>query len=466
MNDDKDELFNTNNETDKIKELKEKYNVPDLSYLLNGDTNTTPSAKDIVDQELRFRSRHNINTATLDISDKESKINQIRKEREQEEQAAISRYKEEIKLACSSTTISSTDDIHTNPTKTSKPKNNKPKKKADTNKLINETEHCAKLKRPIVERLLKEVNSKALMLLIHMARFQNGHGIVNGVDYKYYSDLLKISYTTFYSCLKELSDKEFIEYEKEPNCKTRYKVRIIGNRFAGIKKSSGVSYLSLNIEMFINPTFLTLSVLKQKLLIWSQLNIGGSASKFKKKGRTILRENLAEQLGITSYSNLDRNIRELYETGFYMGKKVECPNTGDRVRLEIYYVEGDEYPHSKIVKNRFPKNKVGYIINEINIVKNEKSELDFFLSNKLSLLCKINKFNIIPSDEEKILRLGHQFKRLSSDEYLGYCILSYQKFGGFEKKYVCKCCSNLLKIKTNNQLSKDDYIDEENKIAV
>ena len=441
---DENKILGTSDENIKIEEIRNKFSVPDLSYLINGEP-----AKPIVQHLNMVDTGFGMHPDEFTFSGATTPL------MEESEQT------EEITNTEENNTMTNNGEIEsklveTEPSKTvsilkeAKDRGKAKNKAANPNKLINETEHCSKLKRPIIEKMLYDLKSKALNLLMLMARVQDKYGIVNGVDYKHYMKLLEISHTTFYKCLNELSEKGFIKYEKELECKTSYKVTIIDNDFSHVKKSDHVSYLSLNIDMFSSPEFLKLPILKRKLLIWSQLNIGGTTSKFKKKGRTITREDLAKQLNVTAYHNLDKSIRELQTTGFYMGKKVECPKKKNKLKVEVVY-DGGFMPTSRLVPNKTRKNSVAYLIEEINITKDAKPELDYYLENQLRLQAKINKVNVSDIDKSEIIRLGHQYKKLGSKQYLHYCMLSYDTFGTFEKKYVCKCCSNQLRDNKNRE---------------
>lgn len=431
---DENKILGISDENKNIKEIRDKFNVPDLSYLMKEEPakpivqhlNMVDTGFGMHPDEFNFSNNQ---VQSMEVSDNETVQNGS-------DEIEVTDNEVETKQAESSKTV--------NILEKAKEKIKSKKLAANPDKLINETEYCAKLKRPIVEGMLHELNSKAFDLLMLFGMVQDKYGVARGVDYKYYANLLGISYPTFYSCLKELSSKGFIKYEKELECKTSYKVTIVNNDFSHVKKSDHASYLSLNIEMFVSPEYLNLSILKRKILVWCQLNIGGSASKFKKKGRTISRDDLAAQLNITSKQSLDRAMKELEDTNFYSANKNSYSEKKRNVKLEIDY-NGGFAPTTKIVRTITRKNQVSYTINEINIVKNNKPEFDYYLENMLRLYAKINKLTVSAGDKSEIVRLGHQYKKLGVDMYLQYCVLSYEKFGTFEKKYVCKCCSNQLK---------------------
>lgn len=277
-------------------------------------------------------------------------------------------------------------------------------------KLLSPTTYMCKLKRPIVERLYREVTSQAKDLLIILSLYQNFRGEVQGVYYLDYMCTLGISKQTYYNLLRELEEKEFISIRVEK--KIFRTITILDNSFENLTKEDKVSYMNTNISMFQEKEYLNLSSLARRILIYCQLNIGGMGSKTSRKPFTVYIGTLKERLGVVSSYHVYKAIEEINSTHYY---SIKTSGTGL------------------------------LIIEQYMIVRNTNSELGNYIENQARYKARISHFVIFSDTLTEIKSLANQYAKVGANTFINFVMKSYEYFNEYNGKYVNKCCKNLLR---------------------
>lgn len=284
--------------------------------------------------------------------------------------------------------------------------------KAKSNsKLINPTIYMSKLKREISERLYREITSQAKDLLIVLSLYQNKRGEVQGVYYIDYMCILGISKQTYYNLLKELEEKNFITIRVEN--KIYRTITIVGNSFENITKEDKVSYMNTNISMFQEKEYLNLSSLARRILIYCQLNIGGTGSKTNRKPFTVHINTLKERLGVVNSYHVYKAIEEINTTHYY---SIKTSGTGVLV------------------------------IEQYMITRNTNSELGNYVENQTRYRARLSHFVIFSDTLTEIKSLANQYAKVGANAFINFVIKSYEHFNEYNGKYVNKCCKNLLRV--------------------
>lgn len=118
-----------------------------------------------------------------------------------------------------------------------------------------------KLSLGVLERMFQEdVTSKEINFILHIAKYQDDRGVVQGIYYRDVCRAIGISSQKFYDILYSLKKKKIIEYEK--NDYTDWDITICNNDFSIYTdqdyKSGNVKYFNVNHALFSNPVFLGL----------------------------------------------------------------------------------------------------------------------------------------------------------------------------------------------------------------
>ena len=128
-----------------------------------------------------------------------------------------------------------------------------------------------KIKRQVVQKILKEVNSiNQLNLLLHISQYQNDAGIVNNIFYKDVCLKLKMSPQTFYNALYSLEKKGFLIVSGRHGV---FDIRVIDNYFFN-KEHYREGYLDLAKYPFVfSFLFLSQSLITKKIALKLLLDI-------------------------------------------------------------------------------------------------------------------------------------------------------------------------------------------------
>lgn len=121
------------------------------------------------------------------------------------------------------------------------------------------------MKNEIFDCMLKsELSSSEVSLLLWLIQRQDQNGNIFGVHYRTVCDGIKISIQTFYTALKGLSDKGFINYVK--NHYTDYDVTVKNNTFRNNNERRG--YFNITAALFSMEKFHALKAPEKLLLIY------------------------------------------------------------------------------------------------------------------------------------------------------------------------------------------------------
>lgn len=118
-----------------------------------------------------------------------------------------------------------------------------------------------KLSLGVLEKMFREnITSKEINFILHIARYQDARGVIQGIYYKDICEALNISAQKFYDMIHSLEDKHIIRTEK--NDYTDWDITICGNDFSLYTdedyRNGTVKYLNVNHALFVNPVFLGL----------------------------------------------------------------------------------------------------------------------------------------------------------------------------------------------------------------
>lgn len=138
-----------------------------------------------------------------------------------------------------------------------------------------------KLQLGIIKKLIaKKATSAEIDLLLYISKFQNNHGVAEGVYYKDACEELGFSYQTFYDAKKGLIAKEIITAEKRSY--TDHDITILDNEFLS-PEDYKKGYLNTNYNVFSCSQFkgltagaklLTMDLMKNNLAGGTSFHIG------------------------------------------------------------------------------------------------------------------------------------------------------------------------------------------------
>lgn len=121
-----------------------------------------------------------------------------------------------------------------------------------------------KIKKSILENLLKKCTGSDLDLYLHLCQFQNDFGQVFNVHYRTTSIKLKFSFQCFYDSLYSLENKGFICLKSSPF--GTFNVKILDNIFQN-SNDYKVGYLDLKAKPFFNPSFYDLTITLKRAVV-------------------------------------------------------------------------------------------------------------------------------------------------------------------------------------------------------
>ncbi|MCT4584102.1 MAG: hypothetical protein N4A54_04170 [Peptostreptococcaceae bacterium] len=279
-----------------------------------------------------------------------------------------------------------------------------------------------KLKIHILNRLISDLNSKEINLLIYLAqRQEESTGIIKDIYYKDVVECTFISQSHFYNCLRSLEKKGFIIVDYSNSNSKFYTVRILNNNFPfGQKKEK---YLNLNYRFLHTGKFMSLDASMKKFLLRvfslkdAKEQLDFTPDKLKEYNVLHRIEELKMFLSVKEYNNkfYFRVISELttkdkFELNTYLGHKLKamCNKFGIKFNkkefqdtLEVY-----AYYYSKNEKNKTSNKYLSRIMKALDICIEMKRLIPAMIRN----VCKTNK----PTSKEDIIK---NIAEYGKDEY-------------------------------------------------
>lgn len=138
-----------------------------------------------------------------------------------------------------------------------------------------------KLSLSIIKKLIdKKATSAEIDFLLYVSKYQNNHGVSEGIYYRQVCEELDISHQTFYDIKNSLIEKEIITSEK--NSYTDHDITILDNDFSS-SESYQKGYINTNYEVFRCAQFrnltagaklLTLDLMKNNLASGRSFHLG------------------------------------------------------------------------------------------------------------------------------------------------------------------------------------------------
>ena len=141
-----------------------------------------------------------------------------------------------------------------------------------------------KIMKPVLDRMAAAgLNETELKLILHVCRFQDGHGHVSGIHYREAAESAGMCVQSFYNALRGLEDKGIVSTGTTDA--GDHDIRVIGNADPyTVGGGENTAYLSLRHAILADPGFDRMKPNAKALTMLIMLYCGASANSPGKKG--------------------------------------------------------------------------------------------------------------------------------------------------------------------------------------
>ena len=216
------------------------------------------------------------------------------------------------------------------------------------------------------KKSFNNLKTNELTILLYIARFQDVYGHLRNLNYRFVTEETGMSKQTFYSSLRSLEEKGFINVIFNERQWGYFNVSILDNDFSDVLYKQDYSdkpYLSTNTYSFLYTSdFIKLSASNKRLILFIIRRLGG-----RKKIRLRM-ETLKTFAGVRSDRSIYKflkNVRKWFDVFKVKGKATYIISLCDRTfKIKDSMTEA-ENEVSYQLKVKCQKNKIGYTFNEL-----------------------------------------------------------------------------------------------------
>lgn len=216
------------------------------------------------------------------------------------------------------------------------------------------------------KKSFNNLKTNELTILLYIARFQDVYGHLRNLNYRFVTEETGMSKQTFYSSLRSLEEKRFINVIFNERQWGYFNVSILDNDFSDVLYKQDYSdkpYLSTNTYSFLYTSdFIKLSASNKRLILFIIRRLGG-----RKKIRLRM-ETLKTFAGVRSDRSIYKflkNVRKWFDVFKVKGKATYIISLCDRTfKIKDSMTEA-ENEVSYQLKVKCQKNKIGYTFNEL-----------------------------------------------------------------------------------------------------
>lgn len=243
-----------------------------------------------------------------------------------------------------------------------------------------------------------------IQLYIEFSKRQNCYGVVEGVYYADFMELLDCSKTTFYNSLYRLEELEYIK--ATPSNSGYWTVIILNNVFAN-EDDYKKGYMRTNVDFLYSDTFKKMSLVEKRLCLYLHLNKNTHVN------LEIYPVTLAKSIGIKVISVVKAALDKV------------------AVFFPFNYIKGKEG-----IKINFTSSSV---------VKNEETEASNYVSHIMKYTCKKYKIDHTVDDLVQIgLLAGQYIKKIGYIKFMDivHHVIYKSSIGKYlNTKYINRLCS-------------------------
>jgi hypothetical protein len=241
---------------------------------------------------------------------------------------------------------------------------------------------------------------KEIDLIIYLGQFQDGYGVVKGINYADALKNIKIAKSTFYKLLEGLEHKEIIEIDKINENPGFWSITILNNEFKD-KADYAQGYMNLNYDILHCKEFFNLTKTEKVIII-----------------------NLILKKGFYEYS-MKFNYKTLAN---WTGKKIRTIKKSVRRIKEIFEPEFGNFVEVEELNCTFSINKYGAFIGRF---KTEKATL---VEHLISFIHKLTKTDICEEEVSETVSVLYKFK--SSHTIIEILTQSINEVGKLASKHI------------------------------
>ena len=284
-----------------------------------------------------------------------------------------------------------------------------------------------------IKEQTNHITSNDIQFYLELSKRQDKTGLVNGVNYAEFMELLDCSKATFYNCINRLENYGLIK--ACPDRKGFWDITLLNNQFIN-KKDRERGYIRTNLDIFYTKEFKKFNTIEKKICLYLVMN------KRRLESMRVYPETLAKGIGIKIVLLIKRalkSVQQFFPNEYMMGEQ------GVMIKFGKYVVVG----------------------------KNLETEDSNYIAHKLKYLNKAHKLKLDAAVLAEIPKLAGQYiKKISYTSFVN--IVNNVIHNTVVKvdnipKFINKLCTeriSILKQKRTTESNIKSDIENLNKIEI